>query len=140
MKTKIISLILFVVICLSFSACTENKSVDALWKDAIYTEDTTLGNGKKTFTLEVKTDNKSVVFTINTDKDNLEDSLTEHKLIEGDKGQFGLYIKKVNGITADYDINQSYWSLCTDGNPLQTGAQGAKIKGGENYQFVYTRN
>ena len=29
------------------------------------------------------------------------DALIEHNLIEGEKGAYGLYVKKVNGITAE---------------------------------------
>lgn len=132
------------VLCIS--ACTtekpqvtENLQKTGAWKDAIYTEDTFFGKGEKTFELEVKADEKSVTFTINTDKDNLEDALTEHKLIDGEKGPYGLYVKKINGITADYDIDQSYWALSEDGEPLATGARGVEVKGGEHFEFTYTR-
>jgi hypothetical protein len=50
-----------------------------------------------------------------------------------------MYIKKVNGITADYDVDQSYWALSQDGTPSPTGASGAEIKGGEHFEFIYTK-
>ena len=139
----IILLVCVLVMCLA--CCTTEKmqesvqQEDTVWKDAIYSEDKSLGEGSKTFSLEVRADDKTVVFDISTDADNLEDALVENKLIEGDKGPYGLYVKKVNGITADYDVDKNYWSLCKDGTPLQTGVGDTKVKGGEHFEFVRTQ-
>ncbi len=121
-----------------FFSCAKTEKTD-LWSDALYTENEILGSGAKTFELEVKADDRSVTFTVSTDADNLEEALTVHKLIEGEEGPYGLYVKKVNGITADYDIDNTYWSLCQDGTPLQTGVGYTKIKGGEHFEFVRTK-
>ena len=140
MKKAIALVILMCFICMFSTACdkkTEEKV--SLWDDAAYTENVTLGNGDKTIELEVKAEDKSVTFSIKTDAENLEDALCEHKLIEGEEGPYGLYIKKVNGITADYDIDQSFWSLSQDGTPSLTCASGAEINGGEHFEFIYTK-
>ena len=136
---KIISFLLFFALCICISACGGDTSQDDLWKDASYTNDAAFGNGAKIIELEVKAGNKSVTFTINTDADNLEDALTEHNIIDGDEGPYGIYIKKVNGITADYDVDQSYWSLSKNGEPLMSGASGVQLNGGEHFEFVYTK-
>ena len=75
-------------------------------------------------------------FTIKTDKENLGDALIEHNLVEGEQGAYGLYIKKVNGITADYDVDKHYWSISKDGTALMTGADGETIVGGEHYEIT----
>ncbi len=134
------ALVTAVFLIMAISACENNSAENkSLWDSAIYVEDKEFGEGEKSFFLEVKTDEKSVTFTVNTDAENLEDALVEHKLIDGDKGPYGLYVKKVNGITADYDIDQSYWSLSENNNPLQTGASGVEISGGEHFEFTYTK-
>ena len=115
------------------------QTEDGLWKDAKYLEDTEFGNGKTTVQLEVKAGDKSVTFTVKTDKETLGDALIEHDLIAGDEGEFGLYVKVVNGITADYDVDQSYWSFLKDGEMMMTGVDGAKIADGEHYELVYTK-
>ena len=46
--------------------------------------------------------------TINTDKEILRDALEEHNLISGEQGAYGLYVKVVNGIKADYDEDGGY--------------------------------
>ena len=133
-----ISLILAIVLVLSFVAC--NK-VDAtgLWENATYLNDTEFGEGSKTIAVEVKVEEQSVVFTINTDKDTVGAALIEHDLIAGDESQYGLYVKVVNGITADYDIDQSYWAFYVDGELSMTGVDGTDITEGAAYQLVYTK-
>lgn len=133
-----ISFILAIVLVLSFVAC--NK-VDAtgLWENATYLNDTEFGNGNKTITVEVKVEDQSVVFTIHTDKDTVGAALIEHDLIAGDEGAYGLYVKVVNGITADYDIDQSYWALYIDGEMAMTGVDGTDITEGAVYQLVYAK-
>ena len=110
-----------------------------LWADAAYTEDQTFGDGSTTVQVEVQVEEQSVTFTIKTDKETLGDALLEHKLIEGEQGDYGLYVKVVNGITADYDIDQSYWSLCKDGEAMTVGVDGAAIADGEHYELVYMK-
>ncbi len=119
-------------------ASVETQAED-LWADAVYTEDKTFGEGAKSVDVEVKAADKSITFTLKTDKENLADALLEHKLVEGEDGPYGLYIKKVNGILADYDVNKAYWGLNKNGEMLMTGASDTKIADGEHYELVYAK-
>lgn len=110
-----------------------------LWVDAVYKENTELGSGSKIVEVEVKADSKSVIFTIKTDKDTLKDALLEHDLIAGEESEFGLYVKTVNGITADYDTDGAFWSLSKNGEALNTGVDGAQISNNERYELTYTK-
>lgn len=112
---------------------------EGLWANAVYTEDKSFGEGAKTVEVEVIAGDKSITFTLKTDKDNLADAMLEHSLVDGTNDQYGLYIKKVNGILADYDINKSYWSLSKSGEALMTGASGTVISDGEKYEFTYAK-
>ena len=128
------------IVSLLFTAgCAQKVAAEGLWENATYTSDKAFGEGETTIEVEVKAGDQSITFTVNTDKENLADALLEHKLVEGDDSQYGLYIKKVNGILADYDVDQSYWSLCKDGEMLMTGASDTKIADGEHYEFVYAK-
>ncbi len=121
------------------SGCAQKVNAEGLWENAAYTQNETFGEGKTTIEVEVKAEEQSVTFTVNTDKENLADALLEHKLVEGDDSEYGLYIKKVNGILADYDVNKSYWGLYKNGEMLNTGASDTKISDGEHYELVYTK-
>ena len=122
----------------SATASVETQT-EKLWKDAVYTEDKTFGEGTKKVDVELIVADKSITFTVKTDKENLADALLEHKLIEGEDGPYGLYIKKVNGILADYDVNQSYWNISKNDEMLMTGASDTKIKDGEKYEITYAK-
>ena len=69
----------------------------------------------------------------------LGDALSEHDLLEGEEGEFGLYVKKVNGILADYDIDKTYWGLYKNGEYLMTGVDTTEIADGEHYELVKTK-
>ena len=142
MKKSILCLVNFlavVIFCVSLSACSQHDAAPDVWSEAIYTEDAEFGDGEKTVLVEVIAQDKSVTFTIHSDKETLGEALTEHGLIEGEKGAYGLYVKKVNGITADYDKNQSYWGFNKAGESMMTGVDGTEIKDGDHYELVYTK-
>ncbi len=138
MKTKILALIMCTLMLLSLCACTGQKNTD-IWADAIYAEDTELGEGAKTIKVEVIAEEKSVTFTIKTDAETLGDALLSHSLVEGEEGQFGLYIKKVNGILADYDVDGTYWGLSKDGEYVMSGVDTTNIADGEHYELTKTK-
>jgi len=137
---SLITIVLSVAMLACMVSCGGN-TVDAegLWENADYLKDTEFGDGKKTVEVEVKVEDKSVTFTINTDAEILGDALLEHGLIDGDEGDFGLYIKYVNGIHADYDVDQSYWGFYQNGEYMMTGVDGTAIEGGEHFELVYTK-
>ena len=148
MKT-LLSLLLLAVLLLSLIGCdgifkeknndnpeNDKTATEQLWETATYTEDVTLGEGAKTVTVVVKALERSITVTIKTDRDNLGDALLECGLAQGDIGPYGLYMKKVNGIVADYDIDATYWNFCQNGKSLNYGVSDAKIVGGESYELV----
>lgn len=133
-------LIIFVVmICFCLAGCGAKTAVGNLWDSATYTEDTEFGNGSKTLCVKVEVEDKSVTFTVHTDAKTVGDALTEHKLISGEKGAYGLYVKEVNGIVADYDKNQSYWAFNKNGEAMMTGVDGTEFLDGEQFELTYTK-
>lgn len=100
-------------------------------------EDTNvLGEGEKQFTFKVvDKEGKETVFTINTDKKTVGDALLDLKLIEGEDGDYGLYVKKVNGIVADYEIDQTYWAFYVNGEYAMSGVDTTEIENGAEYAF-----
>lgn len=133
-KTAVLLLALLLVLSV-FISCDKVEKKDA-WESATYRADTELGVGATTVEVEVKADDKSVTFTIHTDKQTLGEALIEHGLIEGENGAFGLYVKLVNGIEADYDKDKTYWSLYKNGEYMLTGVDTTPISDGEHYELV----
>ncbi len=137
-SVRLLTVLLSVLLLVGLASCQkENK--DVLWETAHYIEDCTLGNGKTEFFLDVQAGGRTVRFTIQTDKEFLADALLENDLAEGEESAYGLYVKTVNGITADYDKDQSYWALMENGASTTYGVSQAKLTEGVTYALVYTK-
>lgn len=124
------------VFCL-FSCNTVDK--EGLWEDATYRKDMEFGKGEKTLTVVVKAGDESVTFTIKTDKATVGEALLEHELISGEQGQYGMYIKSVNGIEADYDKDQAYWAFYVNDDYALSGVDTTEITEGSTYKLEYTK-
>ena len=134
-----LSVILALSMLFTLAACAEDASSGGLWDNAVYAEDTELGTGAQTITVEVVVEEKTVTFTVNTDKETVGDALLEHELIAGDASEYGLYVKKVNGITADYDVDKSYWAFYINGEYAMTGVDTTAIDVDAKYQLAYAK-
>ena len=110
-----------------------------VWESATYLENTELGEGAKTITVEVKADGQSVTFTVKTDKDTVGAALLEHGLIAGEEGSYGLYVKTVNGMLADYDVDQTYWAFYINGEYAMSGVDTTEIEEGATYCLERTK-
>jgi len=135
---SVLSIFLAVMMIFCMTACKEEK-VDDLWAGATYTENTTLGEGTKTITVEVTANEKTVVFTVKTDAETVGAALLEHNLIAGEEGAYGLYVKTVNGMLADYDVDQTYWSFTIAGEMAMTGVDQTELVDGTVYGLVRTK-
>lgn len=137
MKRFLIFTLSFILIFCLFGC--QKEEVDLWAEEATYTEDTALGSGAKTITFEVTAQEKTVTFTVKTDREFLGDALMDCGLIAGEEGQFGIYVDAVNGIVADYKADQSYWEFSKDGQRLNSGVDFAEIKNGEKFEAAYIK-
>ena len=137
--TRILSLALALVLALSLFSCFAPKNLDALWENATYTTDKTLGKGEKTLYVEVIAGETAITFTIKTDKNTVGEALAEHELIAGEESAYGLYVKTVNGILADYDIDQSYWGFYKNGEMMLSGVDTTEFTSGDHFELKYEK-
>ena len=135
MKKTLTIISIVLLICIALTACN-TVSNEGLWENATYRRDMEFGAGAKTVQVEVKAGDESVTFTLHTDKETLGDALLEHDLVAGEQGAYGLYVKLVNGIEADYDKDGSYWGLYKSGEMMLVGVGGAVIADGDHYELV----
>ena len=148
---KLLSLFLCVVLIAAmalFTTACDNYILDLLgYGQTTDAEETTLGEnpektpqGKKTFTfIVVDKDGAETTFTISTDKKTVGDALLEEGLIDGEDGAYGLYVKKVNGILADYEVNQTYWAFYINGEYATTGISDTPITADTTYGLTLTK-
>lgn len=80
-------------------------------------------------------DGKTTDFTVTTNKKIVGEALQNEGLISGEEGQYGLYVKTVNGITLDYETDGMYWAFYVNDTMAPTGVDMTEIKPGEVYSF-----
>lgn len=136
----ILCMVLIVAMALITGGCS-NKTEGGTSQSAVVQEQSTgevqvLGEGNQVFPLTVTdADGKETLFEIHTDQTTVGEALLELGLLEGEEGPHGLYVKKVNGITADYDTNGVYWAFYINGEYAQTGVDSTEITKGDSYSF-----
>ena len=112
---------------------TETELVDG----TIVSEGGDIGEGETAFTFEVTgSDGETASFTVHTDAETVGEALQEVQLIAGEMGDYGLYVKTVNGETADYDTDGHYWAFYVNGEYGMTGVDSTPIEEGAVYAFV----
>ncbi len=98
------------------------------------------GEGDTVFSFTVVDgEGKETAFEIHTDKTIVGEALLAVGLIEGEDGAYGLYVKRVNGILADYDVNQTYWAFYVNGEYGMTGVDQTEITAGDTYMFKVSK-
>lgn len=147
--TVVLSFALIAAVALSLSACGKTNTNTPLSTEEAISNDisvstetpsdaskkaTELGEGKTSFNLTVTdADGKETSFVIKTDEKTVGAALVALKLISGEDGQYGLYIKEVNGITADYDKDGTYWAFYVNGEYATAGIDLTDITEGASY-------
>ena len=120
-------------------AGTENVTVSdavAATEADSETERTVLGEGATVFdVMVVDQDGNEAAFEIHTDKETVGEALLEVELIAGEEGEYGLYVKTVNGITADYDTDGTYWAFYINDEYASTGVDATPVTEGDTYSF-----
>ena len=78
------------------------------------------------------------VFSYKTEAEYLGAVLLEQGLIRGEEGPYGLMISEVDGETADWSVDQSYWALYIGTEYATTGVDTTPVVDGGVYRLVYT--
>ena len=144
--TSFICVVLMVAMALFAMGCNSNQPngsnaevelVDTEERnDAGNDNVTVLGEGANLFEFTVvDKEGTESVFEIHTEKEVVGEALLELELIAGEEGAYGLYVKTVNGITADYDTDGTYWAFYVNGEYATSGVDTTAIKEGESYMF-----
>lgn len=94
--------------------------------------------GEKAYTFSViDAEGETETFELTTDAEMLGDALMDEGLLEGEEGEYGLFVKSVNGITAN-DANQEWWCLTKGGEAVMTGVDMTPVEDGAAYEFTLT--
>lgn len=145
-------MMLIAAMALFTTGCNDNSNTGLATEQAVVAEsesgETTqataaqvVGEGNTVFTFTVvDADGVETSFEVHTDKAIVGEALLDCGLIAGDAGDYGLYVKQVNGIMADYDTDGAYWAFYVDGQYAQSGVDTTNIEEGKTYTFKYEKS
>lgn len=104
--------------------------------ETVWPDNSQIGEGSTEFSLVVvDKDGNETHLEIHTDKETVGEALTELGVIAGEESEYGLYVKTVNGITADYDTDGVYWAFYVDGEYAAAGVDSTPITAGSSYSL-----
>lgn len=141
LSSVILCMVLLAAMALFTAGCKDNA--DKGTPSGTGTKDNTetgdirqLGEGSTKFTFSVvDKEGNETLFEIHTDEETVGKALLELDLIAGEESAYGLFVKTVNGITADYDKDGVYWAFYINDEYAPTGVDSTTITEGDSYSF-----
>ena len=132
----VVCMVLVAATALFATGCGNNASETVEPTTVAMENGAVLGEGAKSFTFTVVdgAGNETTV-TVNTDADTVGEALQALKLIDGEPGDYGLYVKEVTGIRAVYEESSTYWAFYINGEYGMSGVDTTAIEPGASYAF-----
>ena len=134
----ILCMVLIAAVALLATGCSENKTLknDSAGITIPVESGSVLGQGAVQFTFViVDKDGAETTVEVHTDETIVGKALLALGLIEGEEGPYGMYTKKVNGISADYDKDGVYWAFYEGDSYAMQGVDQTEIVPGAVYAF-----
>ena len=129
---RILTLMLIMTMAISAIACGKKETAE--YETKTYKSGDVVGEGAASFELTVvNMAGEEVTFEVKTDKDTVGEALLDNDVIAGEDGDYGLYVKSVNGETVDYDKDGKYWAFYINGEYAMTGVDTTDIVEGDSY-------
>lgn len=132
-----LAVVLIVAMALVTAGCGDSGSagssaIQAGAEDEVHI----LGEGSRSFLFSVvNQEGEETKYEIHTDQEMVGQALLDLGLIDGETGELGIYVKVVDGITADYDTDGVYWAFYVNGEYWMTGVDMTEIVEGDTYSF-----
>ena len=130
MLAVLLCIVLIAAMALITTGCAENAAPTGGSTGA----PKVMGTGATVFQfIAVDLEGNQSLFEIHTDEETVGAALVALELIAGDPGDYGLYVKTVNGITLDWDTHGKYWALYIGDEYSLTGVDSVAITAGATY-------
>jgi hypothetical protein len=144
----VLSFVLIAVVALIMTGCGDKtiKTSSDSGKTSVITPENAeatdadgnilIGEGEHSFIFKATDlDGKTTSFLVSTDKTVVGEALLDLGLINGEDGEYGLYVKVVNGIELDYETHGKYWAFYVNGEYAMSGVDTTDIENGATYEF-----
>ena len=97
-----------------------------------------VSKGDKHIVVEVvHADGASKEYEYDTDEEYLRNVLEPAGLIAGEDSEYGMFVKTVDGYTAD-DAKQEWWCFTQDGGQVNTGVDTTPVADGDHFEITLT--
>ena len=138
-RKKLLSILLCIALIAAMALCTAgcgSKDAPETTVSAGAAGATSVGEGQTAFLFTVvDADGKETAFDVHTDETTVGAALLALGLIDGDDSEYGLYVKTVNGETADYDKDGAYWAFYVNGEYAMASVDAYTPEAGTTYGF-----
>ena len=97
--------------------------------------------GSKALTIEVINDEgASTMYETKTDAEYLRQAMeeTDGLTFSGTDSEYGLMVDTVNGLRADYVLDNAYWSFYVNEEYCNYGVDAQPVNDGDAFQIIYT--
>ncbi|MDE5748470.1 MAG: DUF4430 domain-containing protein [Acetatifactor sp.] len=98
--------------------------------------------GAKSITIEVVDNNAdSTMYDVHTDAEYLRQAMEEAEGLEfsGTESEYGMMVETINGVTADWNVDQSYWGFYVNGEYCNYGIDTQPVFDGDAFRIVYSK-
>ena len=127
-------IVLIAAMALVTTGCSETSTPET--PDSSQLPATVVGEGETVFYfIAVDLDGVMTKYEVHTNETTVGAALIGLELISGDMGEYGLYVKTVNGVTLDWDTHGKYWALYIGEEYALTGVDQVEIVPGTTYTF-----
>lgn len=122
---KLISMLLVLILVFALTGCgaKEEPAADGASFKVIVTD----------------LDGNETTFDYTSSASTVGEALVAEGLVEGHETEYGLYVDTVNGITADWDADQTYWAFYINGEYATTGIDATEIVADTTYGLTLTK-
>ncbi|MDE6167836.1 MAG: DUF4430 domain-containing protein [Acetatifactor sp.] len=97
--------------------------------------------GSKNIAIEVvDKEGGSEKYEFRTDAEYLRQAMEEAEglTFSGTESEYGMMVETVNGTTADYNVDKSYWSFYVNGEYCNYGIDTQPVADGDQFSIIYT--
>ncbi len=144
---RVLSLLFALTVFLSslvLVSCTKNQQTSSTPPSPSNSQNSSVGSVSDEYLyhitfLVVDAEGQTQSFDIDTNEKYLRGALESQNLIKGEESQYGLMVTEVNGIRADYTLDNAYWALYVGEEYAMTGVDSTELADGAVYKFVYTK-
>ena len=130
----LIAMLAVLTSCFNYEAEPDLSETQILWKNAIYKEDSTVGDGEKTITVSIEALDKKITLTVKTNSSNLGDALYGLGIINDPS-----FFDVANGMKADWDADNAWWAFYIGDTMAPYGVNDEALSNGNSYRLVYTK-